>query len=180
MIRIGQPTIRIRTTPTISAAAVASVIPMVISRCDSQPWATALGGPSRSGVSAPRRKSERSLAKLTTIWMKIAPIRARKKRPASKSPSTAAMPVPASTGATAAGRVGGRTASSQARRLLGAGGAAATIRGSEGTWRSRACASRGRRSCLPWPPRRGSRAASSRRRTSACRRGRRCPRRGLA
>src|SRR3954453_22921803 len=82
------------------------------------PPAVTRTGPSRSSVSAPRRASEESFARFVPIWMKIDPISAQAKRSGLKVPSLPARAVPTSTGATAAGSVRGRDATSQSRSGL--------------------------------------------------------------
>src|SRR3954452_17994708 len=79
------------------------------------PPAVTRTGPSRSSVSAPRRASEKSFPRLVPIWMKIEPINAHANRSGLNTPSEPASAVPTSTGATAAGSVRGREATSQSR-----------------------------------------------------------------
>ena len=78
------------------------------------PAAATRSGPVRSGVSAPRWKSDRSLARLAAIWSSIATARqAAAVSRRSVAPEPRAAPIPVSTGPMAAGSVAGRMASHQ-------------------------------------------------------------------
>src|SRR5258705_5273566 len=99
-------------------------IPTRTSAVVSQPIASALGGPRRPRVSAPRRKSPQSFTRFVPIWMKIAPTRAAIAGAIRKRWSRAASADPTATGTKAAARVGMRTACSHARARVTEGVAA--------------------------------------------------------
>ena len=93
----------------------------------SRPICVARAGPSRSPVSAPRRKSNTSFAKFAPICRQSAPKSAATNGPAENTSSPMAAPVPTSTGAIAAVSVGGRAAARHAPRLPGAGSARSAL-----------------------------------------------------
>ena len=101
--------------------------PIAISswRSVTRPAAATRSGPTRSGVSAPRRKSDRSLAKFAATWSSSATSR----QPIAVStrngvPTASAAPSPTATPAAAAGSVAGRAATTQIRYPVGRAGAA--------------------------------------------------------
>ena len=85
---------------------------------DTSPEAVARCGPLRSAVSAPRSKSNTSLAKFAPTCSRKAPTSAARAGPGANLPAAQATPVPTATGAAEAASVAGRIASHQARRLL--------------------------------------------------------------
>src|SRR5262245_20769407 len=68
------------------------------------------GGSTRSGLSAPRRASDTSFAKLAATWIDSAATRVRANASQRKTPSPQASPPPTATGTTAAGSVWMRAA----------------------------------------------------------------------
>ena len=154
--RIGPPML-VNHKPTTPARTTARPIATSSCRSVTSPAAATRIGPVRPGESAPRRKSDKSLARLAAICSSSAtarqPIAASSRN---EVPSASAAPSPTTTPLIAAGRVAGRMASSQIRN--GDGRAATpgpgatvgsatpgTFTGDAGTSRSRACASRGTR-----------------------------------
>ena len=99
------------------------------------------------------------MARLVPIWMNTLPISAAAKASGRNSSSEIASAVPTSTGATAAGSVRGRDATSHSRMGLKAAWE---------TCRSPAGASRGRRRGPPGPPRCRRRAGWRRGRAAGC------------
>ena len=151
------------------AAAMAMVTTMAISswRSVTRPAAATRSGPARSGVSAPLRKSDRSLDRFAVICRTSATARqptAVSRRNGAPMPSAA--PRPTSTPLTAAGSVAGRMARSQIRAV---DGRASMVTDGAGSVRSPACASRGTHA-IPRGPRRSCSTARSRcRRTPGAR-----------
>src|SRR5919204_287159 len=118
MMRMNGPPIATRYRPSSVASPNVRYVAMSIWRGEIKPAWVSRSGPSRSGVSAPRRKSNTSLAKLVPIWISSAVTSvARKVRSwiscAPNGAVTVAMPT--TTGTIDAGSVAGRAAMSQRR-----------------------------------------------------------------
>src|SRR5690242_7608083 len=103
--------------PHRKARAKAVQAPASTCRGVSQPCAAARGGPRRSGVSVPRRKSPTSLNRLVPIWIRQAARAAARNGAHSMAPrSCQATALPASTGDNETESVRGRSARNQARQ----------------------------------------------------------------